>query len=99
MGEWNESARDAMKRRGMSYAILARELGVHKSTVSNWMTGRITPKAETIRRISSVLGIAPPEPCDDINMQECELIAAFRRMPAAQRKMLLNIIKSTQEAS
>ena len=97
MGDWSESARDAMKRRGMTYAILASELGVHKTTVSNWMTGRKAPKAETIRRISSVLGITLPGPCDDMNMQECELVAAFRRMPADQRKMLLDIIKSKQE--
>lgn len=88
-----------MKRRGMTYATLARELGVHKSTVGNWIAGRKHPGAETIRQIASILGVTLPEPCHDIdiNLQECELIAAFRRMSSDERKALLAQILDRQD--
>lgn len=87
-----------MKRRGMTYAMLASELGVHKTTVGNWITGRKHPGAGTIRLISSVLGVPLPDPCRDIdiNLQECELVAAFRRMSSDDRAALLAQIRQRQ---
>ena len=94
MTNWNEMARDAMKRRGMTCANLARELGVHQTTVSKWMTGRSHPGSGMIRKIAGILGMAMSDLCDDdaINTQERQLLDAFHQMTAGEREHLLKLL-------
>lgn len=94
MREWNEKVRDAMKRRGMTNLQLARELGVNQATVGRWLSGRSTPGAGTIRHIGGILGIRLVEAAIDETggKQETELLAAFRRMTAAERALLLQCL-------
>jgi len=99
MSDWSERARDAMKRRGMTYLHLARELSVHQATVGRWLSGRSTPAAGTIRHIGSVLGIRLTDPgsADACDIQESELLAAFRRMTAAERALLLQYLRDKED--
>jgi transcriptional regulator with XRE-family HTH domain len=94
MGDWNERVRDAMKRRGMTNLQLATELGVSQTTVGRWLSGGSTPGVTTINHIGSILGIKLLEAtrAETGNAQETELLAAFRRMTAAERTLLLHCL-------
>jgi transcriptional regulator with XRE-family HTH domain len=94
MSNWNEMARDAMKRRGMTCANLATELGVHQTTVSKWMTGRSHPGSGMIRRIAGILGMAMSDLYgkDAVDTQERQLLDAFHQMTACEREHLLKLL-------
>jgi transcriptional regulator with XRE-family HTH domain len=95
MSDWNEKIRDAMKRRGMTHLQLATELGVNQSTVGRWLSGRNTPGAGILRHIGTILGIRLVDTgIDETGIaQEAELLMAFRRMPAAERNLLLRCLR------
>jgi ribosome-binding protein aMBF1 (putative translation factor) len=98
MSDWNERVRDAMKRRGMTNLQLATELGVNQTTVGRWLSGRSTPAVVTIHRIGSILGIRLAETVitETGDAQETELLAAFRRMTAAERILLLHCLRDRE---
>jgi transcriptional regulator with XRE-family HTH domain len=98
MSDWIDKARDAMKRRGMTNLQLARELGVNQSTVGRWLSGRSIPGGGTLRRIGSLLGImlADTGSGDTGDVQEAELLAAFRRMTPADRTLLLQCLRDRE---
>jgi transcriptional regulator with XRE-family HTH domain len=98
MDDWNEIVRDAMKRRGMTNSQLARELDVNQTTVGRWLNGHSTPGASTIRHIGSILGIKLAEATSTGNgiAEETELLAAFRRMTAAERTLLLRCLRDRE---
>jgi ribosome-binding protein aMBF1 (putative translation factor) len=101
MNDWNERVRDAMKRRGMTNLQLAMELGVNQTTIGRWLSGRSTPNVVTIHHIGSILGIKLLEPAGDetADAQETELLAAFRRMTAAERTLLLHCLRDREHRS
>ncbi|RPK64348.1 Helix-turn-helix protein [Streptomyces sp. ADI96-02] len=45
-----------LKQSGMSQADLAQRIGLTRAAVSAWITGRATPREETINRIAEALG-------------------------------------------
>lgn len=47
-----------MERAGMKQIDLAKALGMSKSTVHCWITGKAFPEIDTIQRIADVLGCA-----------------------------------------
>jgi transcriptional regulator with XRE-family HTH domain len=93
--DWHETVSDAMKRRGMSRRQLARELGVSESTLGRWLTGRSNPAAGALRHIGAILGLSLTRtgPAAGDRAQESELLDAFRRMPAAERRLLLQCLR------
>jgi transcriptional regulator with XRE-family HTH domain len=84
-----------MKRRGMTHQQLARELGVNESTVGRWLSGRSHPAAGTLRHIGTILGLnlGDPDPAGTEMAEENELLDAFRRMAAAERRLLLHCLR------
>lgn len=84
-----------MKRRGMTHQQLARELGVNSTTVGRWLNGRSNPGAGALRHIGAILGLCPfgTPPADSDRIEEYELLDAFRRMPAAERHLLLQCLR------
>ena len=98
MTEWIEKTRDAMKRRGMTNLQLARELGVNQTTVGRWLSGRRSPGTGTLQHIGRVLGIRLAEDifAETVIAQETELLAAFRRMTAAERTLLLRCLRDRE---
>lgn len=57
MKHWYDIARTRALQVGLSYAEIADRLGVSKSTVGHWLTGRNQARIDTIRRIASVLDV------------------------------------------
>ncbi|KUJ65742.1 hypothetical protein ACZ90_44200 [Streptomyces albus subsp. albus] len=45
-----------LKQSGMSQADLAHRVGMTRAAVSAWITGRATPREETIHKIAEALG-------------------------------------------
>lgn len=100
MNDWREKAGDAMKRRGMTVLQLARELGVTPTTVGRWFSGRRTPAAGTLRHIGAILGIRLASAETDREageLQEIELLIAFRRMRPAERALLLRWLRDREQ--
>ncbi len=58
--EFPEALRWAMSRAGMGVNKLAREVGLSKSTIRNWLKGHDRPTSkERIERIEEALGLSP----------------------------------------
>lgn len=95
MTDWQDTVSDALKRRGMTRQQLARELGVNTTTVGRWLNGRNEPCAGTLRRIGAILGLnlIRTDPADSDQWEESELLDAFGRMPAAERRLLLQCLR------
>lgn len=49
---------DALKKRGISQAALARQLSVDNATVCRWAKGRSRVRAERVLEIESLTGIS-----------------------------------------
>ena len=49
------------KARKLSMAELAEKLGTHGSNVQRWETDRVSPRHDTITRISQALGVGPTD--------------------------------------
>lgn len=84
-----------MKRRGMTRQHLAGELGVNETTLGRWLSGRSNPAAGALRHIGTILGLrlVRTEPSTGMQAEEDELLEAFRRMPAAERHLLLQCLR------
>jgi len=93
--DWRETVRDTMKRRGMTRQQLAGELGVNETTLGRWLSGRSNPAASALRHIGSILGLrlVRTEPSSGTQAEENELVDAFRRMPPAERRLLLQCLR------
>lgn len=95
MADWKETVKEGMMRRGMTRQQLAKELGVNETTVGRWLSGRNSPATGTLRLIGSILGLRLAETGSgaDLAAEETELLAAFRRMPGAERRLLLQCLR------
>lgn len=54
-----------MQMRGMTKYQLAKELGCHQTSVTNWLENGTTPHKRTIEAVASVFGISANELCSD----------------------------------
>lgn len=84
-----------MKRRGMTRLQLSRELGINETTLGRWLKGRSDPGMGVVRHIGAILGLSlvGTGPADGDHAEERELLEAFRRMPAAERRLLLQCLR------
>lgn len=57
-----ENLKNALKRKGIRQAALAKALGVSRASVHSWLVGKTQPTLENLMRISDLLG----EPIDGI---------------------------------
>lgn len=48
-----------LQRQGLTQAELAVRVGVTRAAVSTWVSGRVSPRPETLKLIEEVLGVAP----------------------------------------
>lgn len=53
-----ESVKKVMEDRGMTISALSRECGVHRTNLSNWLSGKQTITIETAERIMLALGLS-----------------------------------------
>jgi len=99
---WFTTAKELMTAGGVSYQDLADILGVEKSTVGHWMTGRNKPRIETIIKIAEKLGVTVSELTGEdkyfiVDETERATIDALREMDPAERAALVRLITGAKK--
>lgn len=84
------------KKEKFSQAELARQLGVQRQRISDWIVGRAEPNMETIKKIAEILGLPsvgqlfgeePPVPPVDQNLLT-EILTLVEKLTQNQRVSL-----------
>lgn len=58
MAKFAEKFQNLCYENGLNQTQAAEKLGVGQKTVSNWMTGKVTPSIPKIKRIAAILGVS-----------------------------------------
>lgn len=87
---------------GLSKIEIARRLGINRSALTDWTSGKKTPNITRIAELCQILGRvpsdffqppadAPPSPTEKREIRE--LVAAFQKLDASERAEILKIVK------
>lgn len=49
---FSQGLKEAMEKKGVTAYRLSKDLGVHQTTISNWLNGKSTPKAQMLEKIA-----------------------------------------------
>lgn len=63
--QFAQSLKRILNEKGITKYRLAKELGVHQTTVKNWLDGKTEPKFETIEKIAFFLNVTPSDLFND----------------------------------
>ena len=97
----NEKIAELLDWSGMSQQALADALGIPRTTVSNYITGRTPVSVETAYKIADALGVTPwtvlncePLPATplDLTADEAAAIGMARGLPRKERALLAAIL-------
>lgn len=92
MREFTDYAEAAIKRFGLSgYNNLARELGITKSTMSHFRSGKITPSEETFLKIVELAGLPKEEALIDLNLWRSKNKPELQKVWQRLSKMIVKI--------
>ncbi len=70
---------ELLSRRGITALTLAKEIGVPKSIVYEWKTGKREPSAANLRRLSEYFGVSMASLMEQEEQSEEELILLLRQ--------------------
>lgn len=94
---------NAIKAKGLSVADVVRGTGIAKSTMSEWKSGRSTPKADKMQKIAEFLDVSveylltgrnePVFVMPDYDPKEHELIEKFGVLNDEQKDIILSVIR------
>ena len=85
---FGEKVRLFMKEKGVSSYRLAKDIGVHPSTVKNWLDGKSSPKIGMVVDMAYVLGVPPVYLIGDTYTDYIEAVRAGKDATPEQRKMI-----------
>lgn len=88
---FNEELEKALKEQGINQSQLAQLLGCSKSSVSQWVSGMVTPTARKRERIATALGIAP----DAFISEKDKRPPKIERMSCTEAARLLSVSPRT----
>ena len=81
---------------------VSKETGITQTTLSNWKTGKITPKTSTLKKIANYFGVSVSYFTDDTEPQESKIALEFgnrlkylRKSKGLLQEELAEIIKTT----
>ena len=80
-------------RKGLSMEALANILGIGKTTVSAWESGKSVPSVEKLREITKFYNISTDWIFEN-ELQEKELLRAWRELSPEKRAAILTLITS-----
>jgi transcriptional regulator with XRE-family HTH domain len=91
----------ALQTRNISPAELARKIGVHEGTISNYRKGRYEPKQKRLEEIAAALnvdiawlmGADVPMTKKTTPSVDDEIVSAFTALPEEKRQQVLDFIK------
>ncbi|MBB1074501.1 helix-turn-helix transcriptional regulator [Rhodoferax sp. 4810] len=100
---WYQVATERRKALGITYEQIAAALGVSKSTVGHWFTGRNRPLFDTIREIAKVLDttvaeLTSEDPYFVTDDLERDILYCVRETPPEYRKQLANVVKAYKDS-
>ncbi|MGW6027009.1 helix-turn-helix transcriptional regulator [Streptomyces sp. NPDC055099] len=72
-----------LKRRGMTQSELAEQVGVTRAAVSTWVSGRVTPRADTLRRIEVAIGAGTDIKTPEVGTERDDVLIGQRRSSVA----------------
>ena len=101
---WYDVAKERAKELGITYEGIAEELGVAKSTVGHWLTGRNRPRLDTLKRIAKVLDMPVMTMISEdayflVEEDERALVDVFRLIPPDQRAHAAAMLEAYAQAS
>lgn len=80
-------------RKGLSMEALANILGIGKTTVAAWESGKSVPSVEKLREITKFYNISTDWIFEN-ELQEKELLRAWRELSPEKRAAILTLITS-----
>ncbi|MCR4707055.1 MAG: helix-turn-helix domain-containing protein [Clostridiales bacterium] len=101
--EFGDRLRFFRLRRGINAPAFAKELGVAKSSVTNWETGVSFPKQELLPRLCDLLSVSPnalygfADAEGDLSPEEREALRFYRRLSPLDRKNILSFMRAMLE--
>ena len=105
MKKFSERLDEALEKRDVSPAELARKIGVNEGTISNYRKGRYAPKQNRVEEIATVLGVSiawlmgadvpmkKENSPTELTVGERKLLELFRSLPEDKQKMALEMLK------
>lgn len=101
----------ALSDKNMKQTVLAYRLGVDRSYITNYINGKYSPKYDTIKKMSEILGVSetwlsgyddektkssPDEP--KLSEGEKAVLDLFRAIPEEHQVLALEIVKGSLSA-
>ncbi len=85
-----------MRKRGLTYSDIGDTMGVSRSLVGHWLTGRRDPKIKYIKQIAITLGVTLKDLIGDDAIilskdQEVSLVEVFRGLSDEHKAILINM--------
>ena len=106
--------RIALDRKGIKQSVLAYRVGVDRSYISNYLSGKYKPSAEIHNKIAEVLGVSSAwlsgfdvpmvempeatEPVHDLSESERLMIALMRQLPPESQEKAIPLIEAALRA-
>lgn len=97
-----------MQTKGMTKYQLAKEIGCHQTSVTNWLENGTVPQKRTLGAISNLFGLSVDELCSDVlpvlskkenptvsgevNYSDIELLSAFNSADEATKQAIRLIL-------
>ena len=100
---WHEIANPIRKNKGLTYGVIADSLGVNKSTVGHWFTGRTVPRLSTIRRLAKMLDTSVTELIEEdpyfvTDQEERAFLDRLREVPKENRAQAEKLLAAFLES-
>ena len=90
-----------IKRSDKTQRELANAIGVHPSTICDWLQERTYPRMDKVQLIAEFFGISKSELVeenyvakDTVSKKEQEIIDLFHKIPEEKRESVLSIIRT-----
>jgi len=101
MNDLGERIRLLREATGITQTDLAQLVGISRAAVSQWESGHAKSlKGENLYKAAKALGVEPgalligPLPRPDLTLEQQQLVAAFGKLSAAHKDLVMHIIKS-----
>lgn len=90
-----------IKRSDKTQRELANAIGVHPSTICDWLQERTYPRMDKVQLIAEFFGISKSELVEEnyvaketVSKKEQEIIDLFHKIPEEKRESVLSIIRT-----
>ncbi len=83
MAEFNDRLKEAMRKKGIRQMDLSRLTGIPKSAISQYVSGKFTPRADRLELMAETLGVSTAQllgfdGMNELTPEEQKLISVFR---------------------